>query len=102
MVRGDAKGIFLDLEMLVDIAIDHNGDSDCPTRLSNEMSHWINWTINKPDTTTSQDKWLALVTEHVQSIPKYNAGSGWQPLVGKPLERLHEQLPFTDEEGGMI
>ena len=53
--------MYSDLEMLVGIAIDHNCDSDCLTRLSDGVFHWSNRTINKLDNTNSQDKWLALV-----------------------------------------
>jgi hypothetical protein len=61
VMRGDAKGTFSDLEMLVGIAIDPNCDSDCLTRLSDGMFHWSERTINKLDNTNSQDKRLALV-----------------------------------------
>ena len=61
VVRGDAKGTFSDIEVLVGIAIDPNCDSDYLTRLSNAVFNWSKRTINKLDNTTSQDTRLALV-----------------------------------------
>ena len=58
LVLGDAKGTFSDLEMLVGIEINPNCDSDCLTRLSDDVFHWSNQMINKLDTTNSQDKQL--------------------------------------------
>ena len=61
MVRKDAKGTFLDLGMLVGIAINPNCNSDCLTRLSNGVFHWSERTINKLHTVNIQDKRLVLV-----------------------------------------
>ena len=67
--------MYSDLEMLVGIAIDHNCDSDCLTRLSDGVFHWSDRTINNIDNTISQDKPLALVLS-VCALPKFDAGRG--------------------------
>ena len=60
-MRGDTKGTFSYLEMLVGIAIKPNCASDYLTRLSDGVLHCSERTIKKLDNTTSQDKRLALV-----------------------------------------
>ena len=57
VARGDVKGAFSDLEMLVGIAIDPNYDSDCLTILSDCVFHWSKQMINKLDNTNSQSGW---------------------------------------------
>ena len=59
-MRGDTKGTFSYLEMLVGIAIKPNCASDYLTRLSDGVLHCSERTIKKLDNTTSQDKRLTL------------------------------------------
>lgn len=60
-MRGDAKGAFSDLEMIVGIAIDPICDSDCLTRLNDGVFHWSERTTDNIGNTSTHDKRLTLV-----------------------------------------
>ena len=52
---------FLDLEILIGIAIDPHRNNDCLTRLSCRRFHWSKRTLTKLDSVTVQEKQLKLV-----------------------------------------
>ena len=60
-MRGDAKGIFSNLEILVGVAIDPTGNNECLTRPHNDVFTWSERTMTKLESATAQDKHLKLV-----------------------------------------
>ena len=60
-MRGDAKGVFSDLKILVGVAIDPKGNNECLTSPDNGMFTWSERTMTKLESVTAQDKHLKLV-----------------------------------------
>ena len=60
-MRGDAKGVFSDVEILVGVAIDPKGNNEFLTRPDNGMFSWGERTMTKLESVTAQDKYLKLV-----------------------------------------
>ena len=58
---GEAKGAFCDLNLMVGVAINPSSNTECLTRTSRGMFHWSEWTINKTENVSVEDKQMRLV-----------------------------------------